>query len=147
HLRAIAKKGSKLCFSQDCRLLAIISKDVQLCDVATGEVKRRLGSTKWAEWNDAVLSPDGTTVAVAGFDTSVALFNLLDDGPRRSLGSFPWRMNDSFSRIGSLAFSCDGRTLAAAGYGTSIYVFDVEKQKCCLSGHNHWIQGVAMSPD
>jgi WD40 repeat protein/DNA-binding SARP family transcriptional activator len=89
-------------------------------------------------------SPDGTTLAAAGDDDTVRLWNV---HARRPIGSpFVGHNGD----VHSVTFSPDGRTLASAGADKTVRLWDVATRRALgppLRGHHDWVIAVAFSPD
>ena len=108
-------------FSPDGRDLAVSEiangpADVVLVDPETGAVRTRL--TGHVDGVSALaFSPDGSTLATAGVDHCVKLWDVIDGKERTSL-------NAGEGRVNSLAFSRDGIWVAFAGNGNPIKIWD-----------------------
>ncbi|MFF4158564.1 helix-turn-helix domain-containing protein [Streptomyces sp. NPDC001678] len=92
--------------------------------------------------NNIVYSPDGRTLATAGDDHTVKLW---DAGSGEVLATLRGHVNS----VNALAFSPDGRTLASASHDRSVKLWDVATRRLLgtLKGHQGGVLGVAFSPD
>ncbi|HYQ68825.1 hypothetical protein, partial [Actinophytocola sp.] len=91
-------------------------------------------------------SPDGRTLATAGTDETVRLWDVPDRGHR------PVVLTGHTDDVVSVAFSPDGRTLATASADRTVRLWDVADRRHphgsgTLTGHTDAVNAVAFSPD
>jgi WD40 repeat protein/serine/threonine protein kinase len=98
--------------------------------------KRRLASAAY----DVAFSPDGRTVAVAGQDEVIHLFDT------DTLASRELRGHDD--QVFSVAFSPDGKRLASGTWSGAVRIWDLETGRFEeLEGHTNQVWTLGFSPD
>jgi WD40 repeat protein len=146
---------NKVLFSPDGKQVFTVASDktVRVWDTQTGQPVRVLrppvGEGVAGELYAGALSPDGKTLAVAGwgnFDNGkrfadVYLIGLADSQVRV--------LRKANVPIRALAFSAAGKYLAAGGNGPVVRIWDVAAGTCLheLRGHPHGSLALAFSPD
>jgi WD40 repeat protein len=115
---------------------------IVLWDARTGKDLARLREHK-SEVEAVVFSPDGKTLASAGYGKSIRLW----DVPSRKQRA---RLQIAERGIFALAFSPDSRLLASAGMmDKTVCLWDAATGKVVhrLAGHQSWVYSVAFSSD
>ena len=92
--------------------------------------------------NTVALSSDGKTLASAGDDKTIRLWDLAS---HRELAPLAGHSES----IRSVAFSPDGKTLASASFDTKVKLWDVstKRELATLNGHSKGVFSIAFSPD
>lgn len=89
------------------------------------------------------ISPDGNTIATAGDDQTIRLWNRLG----QALATISTKSGD-WNRIYSLSFSPDGRTIAATSYDKTLKLWNLKGQLLrTFNGHSNEVSEVSFSPD
>ena len=93
-------------------------------------------------FDSLVFSPDGSTLASAGREGSILLWNV-------SNAQLKTTINGHKKPVSTLAFSPDGRTLASGSWDDTIRLWDAETGmlRRILNGHADGVTSVAFSPD
>jgi WD40 repeat protein len=118
-------------FSTDGRHVAIgeVSgnpEEITLIDSESGEVRNRLSGHNTGV-QALAFSPDGRTLATAGLDNSIKLWDWTQ-------GKEVTTLSDGVGFVKSLAFSHDGLWLAFAGNDDSVRIWDVPHRRSLLVG-------------
>jgi WD40 repeat protein len=135
-------------FSPDGKMLSSTSKDtVKLWRL--GSPIEEIAEFPATDPYAAPFSPDGKTLATAGWNEDIEMFvRLWDLG---ELGAEPAILRTEMTRwISEIAFSPDGRRLVATGREGIIHLEDLERPGAgaeVLRGHEGMIWSVVFSPD
>jgi WD40 repeat protein len=114
--------------------------EILVWDATTGKLRQRFQGND-DEIAILAVSPDGSAVALAGFDEQFRLFDLSQNKATRLLPGLR-------GPVHALAFSGDGKILAAAGWGGVIRLWDWRAGKELFDvGHRDAVVSLAFSPD
>ena len=140
-----------LAFDPRGRWLAVASGEAGKSGIVFLHPLGKQAKVEIAAHRDAIyalaFSPDGKTLATAGYDRVIHLWDIPDNpteakGPRLTL-------KDHSDAVYSLAFHPDGKLLASASADRAVKVWDVAtgKRLYTLSDPTDWVYSVAWSPD
>lgn len=151
--------GSRVAFSPDGSLVAVLPMDgslielntgrqtpldqgVRLWDVATGRLARRLDSPK-SRPQALAFTRDGRTLATGNADSTITLWEVASGKERFSFKS------GAAGVISTVAFSPDGKTLSAAGQGQTVGFWDAltGNELAQMKGHQGAIVSLAYATD
>ncbi|MEJ1963106.1 MAG: hypothetical protein WDO56_16755 [Gammaproteobacteria bacterium] len=111
-------------------------------DAESGVERAAIGADSRATWRRLVLSPDGRTIATAGDDRSIALWDTASGRLRQTLrGQSP--------TVTSLAFNGDGSALASGGSDGTIAIWDMARGSVrrVLEKYHAPVDAIVFGPD
>jgi hypothetical protein len=140
-----------LAFSRDGRRFAVASGtsgaagEVRIYDLTGGNlnpVARQVIAAHADIVHDLVFSPDGKTLATAGYDRLIKIWDVETGQELRTL-------RDHSDSIYALAFSPDGNFLVSVSADRAVKVWEVAsgRRLYTLSDATDWLYAVAFSPD
>jgi WD40 repeat protein/tRNA A-37 threonylcarbamoyl transferase component Bud32 len=142
-LKELRKPGRALALSPDEHLLAVAGpkKDIELWDVATGELKQELPSEEviWC----VNFSPDGSKLAASGWNEKVSVWNM-EQGKAR----LPARQLKGHTRtVWASVFSTDGSRFFTASSDQTIRSWDAAtlEPRDVFRGHDSEVWCLALS--
>ncbi|MGI9001358.1 MAG: TIR domain-containing protein [Pseudonocardia sp.] len=138
--------------------LGIAAQYIQPSDDTYVNLVTTLATTRYADTltghtssvYTVAFTTDGRTLATAGFDGTVILWDRTDPTQPRRLGP---PLTDHTGSVNAVAFSPDGRTLATAGVDGTVILWDLTDRTQPrpigppLTGHTGSVNAVAFSPD
>ncbi|KAI0905434.1 quinon protein alcohol dehydrogenase-like superfamily [Ustulina deusta] len=132
-----------LLFSPDGTRLVLLTNrgNMLVWDVATSQAEHRLESSSPGETNAAILSPDGSKLAV-GSNSTIEIWDM-------ETGQSQHILEGHCADIQVVAFSPDGNHLASGSSDKNVRLWNVESGETerILSGHSRAVQTVLFSPD
>ena len=138
----VARRGrERLSLALDPGRRALLYGVVKVWDAHEGRVLARLtGQPSWIR--SVSVSPDGTTIAVAGDASTIELWDLRSRSRRKVL-------EGHVGRIGKVVFSPDGGTLASADWNGEVRLWDVStgRTRLELRVSQYGARELAFSPD
>jgi WD40 repeat protein len=143
------------------KLLAVVGDDhlVRIFDAQTGALVHRMRSH--SDWiKVSAFRPDGQTLATAGADGRIRLWDVAAALPEKGTGPIYRHGPEGASHkldlspfpatsLYTLAYSRDGQMLAAAGFSDKVWVFDGQLGSAAreLAAPGSDIRAIAFSPD
>ncbi|HVK03184.1 MAG TPA: TIR domain-containing protein, partial [Armatimonadaceae bacterium] len=115
---------------------------LRVWDAATGKTLGSLPVGRDADIQGLAFSPDAKTLATAGSDRTVRLWDVASATPRRTLAGFG-------EQVIAVAFSPDGATLACGGWDQDVTLWSAAtgRRMRTLPGHEAQVTAVAFSRD
>lgn len=128
-------------FLADARRLALVG-DEQLLVVDLEREQRRPAQSHTGVVHDVRFAPDGKTIASAGFDGTVRIWDAAS-------GKVAHVLEGHGDRVSRVSYRHDGKMLASAGYDRTVRLWDPARGKALrvLGGHEDSVLGVSFSPD
>jgi len=135
-------KVNSVAFGGDGKILASVSDEaIGIWDLNGSDAPRLLKCAKHRPQFIA-FSPDGVTIATAGLDSTVKLWD-------SKSGKELFTLKGHTDGVWSVAFSPDGKILASGSDDKTIrtWVTATGKELAILKGHKQFVRGVIFSPD
>jgi WD40 repeat protein len=118
-------------------------------EMATGRKRTLLKRESDSSITALALSPDGWTLAAAGYNDEIRLWDIAHE---KQIQRLPWVRGPQEcpwvrGPVMTLAFSSDGRTLAAGGWGNTVRLWDWRTGKEWFDeGHQAGVVSLALTP-
>lgn len=140
---ALNRSGLHVAVSPDGRLVAVSSEsqEIQLWDVASGEIVRTFETPFGEATFSIVFSPDGALLAAADGHGMVRMWDVAGG---ELVMTFEYGDD---SDVHDLAFSPDGAWLATGGTAQSMRLWDVASGQMVRSTGAEGVMGLTFSPD
>lgn len=106
-----------VCSPDESMIVSSVGKKILFWDTDSGELKKNIPVDTWI--NSLVYSPDGKTIAGAGYNT-VSLFT-------SNTGELKKSFTGHIGPVNSVSFSLDGKTLASASRDSTVILWDLSE--------------------
>ena len=137
-----------LAFSPDGSLFSTQTKDLASVHIWETETGREVMTviTSHGLLTDILFSPDGTSLATAGWDQLVKVWDI---GPDHEVLTVQPFTEDGLASVSRVTFSPDGTMLAAGGVAGGVSLWDpvTGDRLLTLEGHDDFVGGLGFSPD
>jgi WD40 repeat protein len=134
-------RDAQLAFSHDGSLLAVAPHDVEIYEVPSGKLLRKMKGQHDFPVFTLAFQPSGKLLATAGEDATIKLWNVATGDEVRTLQGHVWGVR-------SIAFSPDGKFLASGSGDMTVRLWEVATGEtvATLRGHNDGVRNVAYHP-